>query len=194
MSRYYWYSSSCVDYRALEAPATGVFLAVTDSVLSQVLVRCENFSTAVTQSSYTITNPVMLKWSVRTMDNSDIDCGGFLQLFEEFFSWEPLLIIQLIILLTNWSLFVTWLLNRSLTHYGDRDLLKKQSYFLLFKLNCRNPHLVSSSNPDNLNNPGSDSDQQSCHLQDKHPHFRPRNYLVSGEKYFMKHQTYRGLG
>ena len=35
------------------------------------------------------------------MDNSDIDCGGFLQLFEEFFSWEPLLIIQLIILLTN---------------------------------------------------------------------------------------------
>ena len=35
------------------------------------------------------------------MDNSDIDCGGFLQLFEEFLSWEPLLIIQLIILLTN---------------------------------------------------------------------------------------------
>ena len=130
------------------------------------------------------------------MDNSDIDCGGFLQFFEEFFSWEPLLIIQLIILLTNWSLFVTWLLNRSLTHYGDRDLLKKQSYFLLFKLNCRNPHLVSSSNPDNLNNHGSDSDQQSCHVKDKLPLFRRRNYLVSEGKYFtgQKYWSWQSVG
>ena len=100
--------------------------------------------------------------------------------------------IQLIILLTNWAPFVTWLLNRSPDRWFIIVIVifsRNNSIYLLsllFKLNCRNPHLVSSSNPDNLNNPGSDSDQQSCHLQDKHPHFRPRNYLVSEEKYFIK--------
>ena len=84
MSRYYWYSSSCVDYRALEAPATGVFLAITDSVLSQVLARCENVS-LVTHIELRDPISVMLKWSVRTMES---DSGGFLQL--EFLNLEAL--------------------------------------------------------------------------------------------------------
>ena len=68
------------------------------------------------------------------MDNSDIDCGGFLQLFEEFFSWEPLLIIQLIILLTNWAPFESWLLNRFIIVI--LIFSRKQGYFpSLFCLN-----------------------------------------------------------
>ena len=105
----------------------------------------------------------------------------------------------LIILLTNWAPFGPRLPNRPVIHC-DRDLTCQETIqiflSLLFRLNCRNPHLVSSSNPDNLNNHGSDSDQQSCHVKDKLPLFRRRNYLVSEGKYFtgQKYWSWQSVG